>query len=72
MTVEQEQIEHLRDKIEALQDAVKMWSEAGFNRTTIVVLLHHRTKIAQRIIRDVLDGIRDLDVYLNPVEKDNG
>ena len=68
MSVEQEQIEHLRDKIQALQEAVKMWSEAGFNRMTIVVLLHHRTKIAQRIIRDVLDGIEDLDTYLNPPE----
>ena len=68
MSVEQEHIDGLRDKIKALQDSVDQWRLGGFNRTTLVVLLHHRTRLSQRLIRDVLDGIDDLDTYLNPDE----
>jgi hypothetical protein len=40
--------------------ALKQLLGTGINENAIVILLHHETKIAQRDIRKVLSGLRDL------------
>lgn len=53
----EERVDRLRDNVEDLQAAVAVWRDAGIPDKTIIVLLHHQTKIAQRDIRTILEGI---------------
>ena len=64
MSIEQEQLDKLAQKITSLQNEVQQWEEAGFNRKTLVILLHHKTRIGMRDIELLLWGIETLDDYL--------
>jgi hypothetical protein len=50
----------LAARIELISVALKQLLGTGINENAIVILLHHETKIAQRDIRKVLSGLRDL------------
>ena len=62
-TINEEKVAELAAQVKLLQDSVDMWAEAGIPRHTIVVLLHHYTKIPQRTIKRVLEGIDNLHDY---------
>lgn len=45
------------DKIQKLQDTIELWEKNGLPRHTMIVLLAHYTKLPQKVIRQVLEGI---------------
>ena len=50
-------LDELEAKVTRLQKVIDLWSEVGFPRKTIIVLLAHYTKLPQRQINLVLEGI---------------
>ena len=69
MNTIEEQAEQLRAQVETLQATVAHWQAAGLPRRTLVILLAHYTKVSQRTIKQVLEGIDALvDEYFTPEE----
>lgn len=69
MSTIEEQFDKLRSDVEQLGVTLDVWREAGIPRKTIVVLLNHYTKVPQRTINLILDGIDALyDEYFEEEE----
>ena len=56
-----EKVETLRADCEALRTAVNTMLDAGAKEKTILVLLGHYTKLPQKTIKQVIDGMHDLE-----------
>ena len=52
-----EQWDKLEQQIIKLREELANWQEIGVPRHTMVVLLQHYTKVPQRTIRSVLEGL---------------
>jgi len=52
-----EKLAALEEQVCQLQEAVNFWRQNGFPEKTILILLNHYTKVPQRTIRLVLEGI---------------
>jgi protein tyrosine phosphatase (PTP) superfamily phosphohydrolase (DUF442 family) len=53
--------------IDKVQSAALAISKSGLTEEALVILLHHRTRVAQRDIKDILGGMRSIgDRYLTP------
>lgn len=63
-------VDKLNGNILALEEALNLWEQAGIPRKTIVILLSHYTKISQRTINVVLEGIDALfETYFEDEEE---
>ena len=56
-----EKVEALRADCEALRTAVDIMLDAGAKEKTVLVLLSHHTKLPQKTIKQVIDGMHDLE-----------
>lgn len=56
----QSRLAELEDKFGRLYDALEVWRQCGIPRKTLVILLAHSTKVSQRDIKAVLEGMDDL------------
>lgn len=54
-------VEVLAQAIVDISKAVKRLAASSLNRKAIIVLLAHETKLAQGVVKTVLDGIADLE-----------
>ena len=55
--ITEEQIEKLRSQVEVLHETLASWHRAGIPEKTLIVLLNHYTKVPQRTIKLVLEGM---------------
>lgn len=55
-----ESIVLMRRDLEKLQACVDRLTNSGLRYSTIVILLHHHTKIPQKTIQKVLDGLQEV------------
>ena len=66
------EVETLVRNVENLEAALESWREAGIPRNTLVVLLNHYTKVPQRTIRLVMEGMDALhEEYFTEEEDDD-
>lgn len=60
-------VELIESAIVSIAEGMKKINATRLKRTAIVVLLNHATKVSQRDINHVLDGMADLEkLYLVP------
>lgn len=59
----EERVVALTKNVENLQAALDSWKEVGIPRKTLVILLSHYTKVPQRTIRLVMEGMDALHDY---------
>lgn len=59
----EEQVALLTENVEKLQGVLDSWREVGIPRKTLVILLSHYTKVPQRTIRLVMEGMDALHDY---------
>lgn len=57
---QQQRIAALEEKVALLQHELNAWHQAGIPQRTLVILLAHYTKVPQRTIKLVLEGIENL------------
>lgn len=50
----------LADSIRKISSALEDLTDSGLNEKAIIILVQHKTKISQRVIREVIQGLRDL------------
>jgi len=55
-----ESIVNLREDLYKLQAQVDKLKDSGLKYDTIVILLSHSTKLPQKVIRQVLEGLQEL------------
>jgi hypothetical protein len=55
-----ESIVRLREDVYKLQAQVDKLKNSGLNYDTIIILLAHSTKLSQKTIRQVLEGLEEL------------
>ncbi|KPL28075.1 MAG: hypothetical protein AMJ72_05385 [Acidithiobacillales bacterium SM1_46] len=68
----QKQIDALAESISKLQETLDSWVDAGIPRRTLIILLSHYTKVPQRTIRVVMEGMDALyDYYFTEDENDH-
>jgi len=61
----EDRVRRLQTCADNLRDSLKVWEDAGLPRSTLMLLLQHKTKISQRTINTILDGLESLyDDYL--------
>lgn len=56
----QERIAKLEEQVLVLHDTLASWRQAGMPEKTLIVLLSHYTKVPQKTIKLVLDGMDNL------------
>lgn len=56
----EERIAKLEEQVLVLHDTLSSWRQAGMPEKTLLVLLSHYTKVPQRTIKLVLDGMDNL------------
>jgi len=57
------QVVALNKNVENLQAALDSWQKVGIPRRTLVILLSHYTKVPQRTIKLVMEGMDALHEY---------
>jgi 2-phospho-L-lactate guanylyltransferase (CobY/MobA/RfbA family) len=57
-----QKIESLRLDCEALQSAINTILDSGMREKTILVLMQHYTKLPQKTIKTVMDGLHDIEI----------
>jgi len=55
-----ESIVLMREELYKLQEQVTRMVASGMNYETIVILMHHHTKVPIKTIRKVLEGLREI------------
>lgn len=53
----------LAESIRIIGKAAKALRASGLNETAIIVLLHDKTHLSKRSIKEVLDGLRQLESW---------
>ena len=65
----QQRLAELEEKVLNVQETFALWRQSGIPERTIVILLAHATKISQRDIKTVLEGLETLyDEYFTEEE----
>jgi hypothetical protein len=68
----EQRIEKLENQILVLHETLASWRQAGIPEKTLVVLLSHYTKVPQKTIKLVLEGMDALcDYYFTEDEEDD-
>ena len=55
--LKQAEVEKLEESVEQLRETLESWQDAGIPRRTLVILLSHYTKVPQRTINQILEGM---------------
>lgn len=58
--VDQARLAQLEEDIVRLQEQIEFWNQSGIPRRTIVILLSHYTKVPQKTIKLILEGMEAL------------
>lgn len=66
----EEKVVALTKNVERLNEALESWRNAGIPRRTLVILLSHYTKVPQRTIKLVMEGMDALHDYYFTEEED--
>lgn len=61
--LDEEKVVALTKNVERLNEALESWRNAGIPRRTLVILLSHYTKVPQRTIKLVMEGMDSLHDY---------
>lgn len=69
MTVPAEVIIKTELQLVKIQEAFSVWKDAGLPEHTIIILLQHSTKVPQKTIKKIFEGIDSL--YADYFEDDN-
>ena len=65
------EVTKLVQDVEKLQETLESWRDAGIPRRTLVILLNHYTKVSQKTINLVMEGMDALlDEYFTEDEED--
>jgi len=66
-----QRIEELKEQLSDLQATLIGWRESGLPEKTLLILLNHSTKVPQKTIRTVLEGLENLEAdYFEEFEDD--
>lgn len=58
-----EEVEKLEESLDQLRKTLESWENAGIPRRTLVILLAHYTKVSQKTIKLILEGMDALYEY---------
>ena len=58
----EKQVAKLKEDITRLQIALRSWKDVGIPEKTLIILLNHYTKVPQRTIKLILEGMDALEV----------
>ena len=59
-TLTKKRIETLEEQVRILKNTLASWRKAGIPEHTLVILLSHKTKVPQRTVRLILEGMDSL------------
>lgn len=57
----QEKVDAMREELTKLRNSIEALMSSGMKEKTVLVLMHHYTKIPQKTIKQVIDGIYNLE-----------
>ena len=67
----EKQVAKLEEDITRLQIALRSWKDVGIPEKTLVILLNHYTKVPQRTIKLILEGMDALyDEYFTEEDEE--
>lgn len=57
------EVKKLEESVEQLRETLESWQDAGIPRRTLIILLAHYTKVPQKTIKLILEGMDALYEY---------